>query len=133
VELVREEADAAAEERAQPARLAQRGQVQRVEADREVLQRIDGARGRDARRGRRVGSSGPSIFRGYRHQRIAGFGQAQARPSGNSTTTARSWTSTTRPDAELRVVAVREAVADGPGSPSGGHGGLPLHSNKAKG
>ena len=45
VELVGEEPDAAAQERAEAFRLAGRGQVERVEAQREVLDRIQVARG----------------------------------------------------------------------------------------
>jgi hypothetical protein len=132
VELVREEAHAAAEERAQAARLAQRGQVQRVQTDREVLQGIDDARGQALDEGG-GGVERSAVFGGHRDQRVAGFGQAQARAVRKLDHDRALLDLDHASDAQLRVVAVRETVADGPGSPSGGHGGVPLHSSKARG
>ena len=57
VELVGEEADAAAEEGAEALGLAQRGEVQRVEPQGEVLDGVDVARRPAARRGRPAGRS----------------------------------------------------------------------------
>ena len=74
VELVGEEPDAPAEERAEAVGLAQRGEVQRVEAEGEVLDGVDvPAARRSTRSDRGVGR--PGVVGGERHE-----GRRVARP-----------------------------------------------------
>ena len=126
VELVREEPDAAAEERAQAARLAQGGEVQRVQADREVLERVDRAGGETLDEGGR-GVERLRILVRHRHQGVAGLGQAQARAVRELDHDRPLLDLDHAADAEVRVVAVCEAVAEGPGSSGSRHGGSPHH------
>jgi len=135
VELMREEADAAPEERAQAARLTQGREVQRVQADREVRQRVDRARGEALDEGGR-GVEWPRILLGHGHQGVAGLGQAQARAVRELDHDRAFLDLDHAADTELRVVPVREAIAESPdpsGRRHGGHGGLRVHSSKPRG
>ena len=119
---MREEADASAEERAQAAGLAQGREVQGVQADREIRQRVDVAGGEALDEGAR-GVERPRIRVGHRHQGIAGLGQAQARAVRELDHHRPLLDLDHAADAEIRVVPVRETVAESPGAPGGGHEG----------
>jgi hypothetical protein len=132
VELVRKEADAPAEERAEAAGLAQRGQVQRVQADREVLQRVHLARGEPLDEGARAAGRREAV-RGHGHERVAGLGQAQAHAARELDHHRALLDLDHEADAHLGVVAMGEPVAEGPGPTGRRHRGSRDHSSKARG
>ena len=113
VQLVREQPDASAEKRSQAARLARREQVQDVEARQEVFGVVDVARRQalDAafdrvERVSPVPGTSASLLPASR---------SVAPVCGKWTTRTRPSIAVTRPSAELRIEAVGQVVADGPG------------------
>ena len=112
VQLVREQPDASAEKRSQAARLARREQVQDVEARQEVFGVVDVAR----RQALDERSIPPARLPGPGHERVVAAGEAERGPGvrkmdDQDTPFDRRDAS----EAELRVEAVGQVVADGPG------------------
>ena len=121
VKLVGEQPDAAAEEGAEARGLAQRGEVQGVEAEGEVLDRVDLARGEPLHEvGPGVERAG--VARGERQEGRPVGGEAQRLSRGGELHDERPAVDRDHvPDPELRVVAVGETVADLPGGPHAVH------------
>ena len=124
VKLVGEQPDAAAEEGAEARGLAQRGEVQGVEAEGEVLDRVDLARGEPLHEvGPGVERAG--VARGERQEGRPIGGEAQRLSRGGELHHERPAVDRDHvPDPELRVVAVGEAVARLP------HGGAFFHRRR---
>ncbi len=113
VKLVGKEPDASAEEGAEPVRLAQRGQMQRIEAEGQVLDRIHLAGGEALHQvGPRVARA--RIVVGETAERRSARGQPQDDASGELHDDRSTLDGDDPPSSELRVVTVRQAVADLP-------------------
>jgi hypothetical protein len=114
VELVREQAHAAAEERAQAAGLADAPQVQDVEADQEVARLVEIAERQAVEQG--ALERGRARTRIDGHERIRARREPQCRAGPRKLDDERApLEGSDTPDAEIGIETVREVVARGPG------------------
>ena len=112
VELMREQPDAPAEERAEAARLARRQQVQDVQPRQEVLGLVDLTGGQPLEQ--RPVAPARSLRLG--HERVAGRGQPQRRATLREVDEqAAALDRRDASGAELGIEAVGQVVPDGPG------------------
>ena len=113
VELVREQAHAAAEERAQAAGLADAPQVQDVEADQEVARLVEIAVREALEHGAlEHGRARPRVDG---NERVGAGGEPQRRAGGRKLDNERApLESGDTPDAEVGIETMREVVARGP-------------------